>query len=192
MWPKTLKRSKIKVISLYLNFHFEWTIPSIRQVKLKEKPFQTVPDLQPSWEHHLSRFTFIIKCEFLLPCQTQMICLIITKHITNSYWAQEQKRCYLDSFTENSSEWSACSPLCGCGETITFGIGITYGFGRESPSSRDYSGRCSAPHIHLRLNTFADKQLVEQKQIEKQGSNQWHTLSKVWFLLYNYNCSNSC
>lgn len=67
---------------------------------------------------------------------------------------------------------------------------ITYGFGREFPSSRDGSGRCSVPHIHLRLNTSADTQLEEQKQREKlhqtdkQGSNHWNTLSKVWFLYY--------
>ncbi len=66
-------------------------------------------------------------------------------------------------------------------------IGITNGFGREFPSSRDDSGRCSAPHIHLHLNTSADTQLEEQTrrekphQTNKQGSNHWTTLSKVGF-----------
>lgn len=77
------------------------------------------------------------------------------------------------------------SPRCGCGETITFGIGITYGFGRDSPSSRDYSGRCSAPHIHLRLNTSADKQLAEQKQRETRLKPLAHIIQSVISMLYN-------
>lgn len=43
-WPNTPKSTTIKV-----------TIPSITQVKLKEKPFQIVPDLLPSWEHDTRR-----------------------------------------------------------------------------------------------------------------------------------------
>ncbi len=176
-------KSHSNMSPLDLKFHVEWTIPM--QVKLKEKPFQTDPDPLSSWEHQHS----CLRPALLL--NTDDLCCLSTKHIANNRRAQEQRRCNLDYFTE--SEWSAClwrltAVWLRCKDCISVArIGITYGFGREFPSSRDDSGRCSAPHIHLHLNTSADTQLEKQKRREKphqtikQGSNHWTTLSKVWF-----------
>lgn len=42
------------------------------------------------------------------PAKHRQSVLVITKTIANNRRAQEQRRCNLDSFTENESEWSAC------------------------------------------------------------------------------------
>ncbi len=140
-------KSHSNMSPLDLTFHVEWTI--LMQVKLKEKPFQTDPDPLSSWEHQHSSLL-----PALLP-NTDLCCLS-TKHTANNHRAQEQRRCNLDSFTGSGSEGSACLWRLGKNCISVVWIGITYGFGREFPSSRDGSGRCSAPHIHLHLNTSAD------------------------------------